>query len=92
MSPESSQRPADRTDERSELEARYRFTLRVISIVTVLALIVLQIGILPIVGLIFGVGVSVDPLALATMFGALLVMLGLEVPAFLSRNGGDRGG
>lgn len=78
-----------------ESERRLRLRLRGITVAVVLALLVFRVMVMPLIQFYSGVEFDDNGITLGTLVGALLLLLGIEVPSFLSgvlgRNGNGNG-
>jgi hypothetical protein len=80
-------------DDVEVLERRLRLRLRAITIGVVLVLLTFRVMILPLISAITGNPVDDNGITLGTLVGALLLLLGIEVPSIISNirgNGNDK--
>lgn len=83
----------ERADPRSaapDAEARLRYLLRAITVGVVLALLVFRVLALPLIQFLSGTEIRDDGYVLGALIGALLLLLGIEAPTFLSGLGGKK--
>lgn len=83
----------DREDPRQQApgaEDRLRFTLRAITVAVVLALLIFRVLALPLIQFLSGAEIHDDGYVLGALIGALLLLLGIEAPAFISGLGGKK--
>lgn len=71
-------------DDTELLERRMRLRLRAITIGVILALVVFRVMILPIMAQLTGNPVDDNGITLGMLVGALLALLGIEVPSIIS--------
>lgn len=71
-------------------EQRLRFVLRAITVGVVLFLLTFRVLALPLIQFLSGAEIRDDGYVLGALIGALLLLLGIEAPAFLSGLGGKK--